>query len=167
MSNISAYSISSEVEEQLIQNKQYRWKDFTPERVAYISQEIEKHYVPSVGIRIKDLCSILYGYNPARRSYEGICFHFFNLVATKNGKGNVFFIKKSEVGSSAFPVIPSIWHNLDTVVEEDGSSELSDVVNSLENSWNNSSSSELDVNLLHKVCSTLLETCSKLLKLIS
>ena len=121
MSNSSVSIYSSEVEEKFIEHKQLMWKSFTPERVSYLTKEINKVYTPGVGIQAVDLCHILYGYYPARKVYEGICYHIFDLVATKDGSGHIYFIKKSDVGSSSFPVISSIWHNLDLVVEEENS----------------------------------------------
>lgn len=160
----SSSFISSEIEEKFNQYKQLRWEDLTPDRIAYISKEIEKSYVPSVGIQAADMCRILYGYYPTRKMYEGIAYHLFDLVVTKDGKGHVFFIKKSDIGSSTFPVVSSVWHNLDTITdEEDNSIEISNVRNSLETQWDNSS---VDKGTLSTVLSSMLKVCSKLSELL-
>lgn len=168
MSNSSVSIYSSEVEEKFIEHKQLMWKSFTPERVSYLTKEINKVYTPGVGIQAVDLCHILYGYYPARKVYEGICYHIFDLVATKDGSGHIYFIKKSDVGSSSFPVISSIWHNLDLVVEEENSSEedsISSVRDSLETSWSNDSS--VSKSELSTVLSEMLTVCAKLSKVLS
>lgn len=168
MSNSSVSIYSSEVEEKFIEHKQLMWKSFTPERVSYLTREINKVYTPGVGIQAVDLCHILYGYYPARKVYEGICYHIFDLVATKDGSGHIYFIKKSDVGSSSFPVISSIWHNLDLVVEEENSSEedsISSVRDSLETSWSNESS--VSKSELSTVLSEMLTVCAKLSKVLS
>lgn len=168
MSNSSVSIYSSEVEEKFIEHKQLMWKSFTPERVSYLTKEINKVYTPGVGIQAVDLCHILYGYYPARKVYEGICYHIFDLVATKDGSGHIYFIKKSDVGSSSFPVISSIWHNLDLVVEEENSSEedsISSVRDSLETSW--SSESSVSKSELSTVLSEMLTVCAKLSKVLS
>ena len=165
-SSISIYS--SEIEEEFTKHKQLMWKSFTPERVSYLTKEINKVYTPGVGIQAVDLCHILYGYYPARKVYEGICYHIFDLVATKDGSGHIYFIKKSDVGSSSFPVISSIWHNLDLVVEEENSSEedsISSVRDSLETSWSNESS--VSKSELSTVLSEMLTVCAKLSKVLS
>ena len=168
MSNSSVSIYSSEVEEKFIEHKQLMWKSFTPERVSYLTKEINKVYTPGVGIQAVDLCHILYGYYPARKVYEGICYHIFDLVATKDASGHIYFIKKSDVGSSSFPVISSIWHNLDLVVEEENSSEedsISSVRDSLETSW--SSESSVSKSELSTVLSEMLTVCAKLSKVLS
>ena len=168
MSNSSVSIYSSEVEEKFIEHKQLMWKSFTPERVSYLTKEINKVYTPGVGIQAVDLCHILYGYYPARKVYEGICYHIFDLVATKDGSGHIYFIKKSDVGSSSFPVISSIWHNLDLVVEEENSSEedsISSVRDSLETSW--SSESSVSKSELSTVLSEMLTVCAKLTKVLN
>lgn len=160
--------ISSDVEELFIQRKQLKWEDFSSsiDRVNYLTSEIERAYVPSVGIQAADLCRILYAYFPARKVYEGIAYHLFNLVATKDGKGHVFFIKKSDIGTSTFPVIPSIWHSLDTVVEEEGSSsEIAEARSSLESQWDNNS--DVKKSELSSALSSMLKICSKISDLLS
>ena len=68
--------LSSDVEELFIQRKQLKWEDFSSsiDRVNYLASEIERAYVPSVGIQAADLCRILYAYFPARKVYEGIAY---------------------------------------------------------------------------------------------
>lgn len=169
MSNSSVSIYSSEIEEEFTEHKQLMWKSFTPERVSYLTREINRAYTPGVGIQASDLCRILYGYYPARKVYEGIAYHIFDLVATKDGSGHIYFIKKSDIGSSSFPVISSIWHNLDLVVEEENSSEedtISSARDSLENSWSENSSS-VSKSELSTVLSEMLTVCSKLSKVLS
>ena len=100
--------------------------------------------------------------------YEGIAYHLFELVATRDGSGHTYFIKTSEVCSSSFPVVASIWHNYDEVVNEDSDSdsELSDARASLENSWSESSSS-VSKSELSTVLSEMLTVCAKLSKVLS
>ena len=123
MSNSSVSIYSSEIEDKFTEHKQLMWKSFTPERVSFITREINRAYTPGVGIQASDLCRILYGYCPKRSMYEGIAYHLFELVATRDGSGHTYFIKTSEVGSSSFPVVASIWHNYDEVVSEDADSD--------------------------------------------
>lgn len=163
-SSISIYS--SEIEEKFTKHKQLMWKSFTPERVSYLTREINRAYTPGVGIQASDLCRILYGYCPKRSMYEGIAYHLFELVATRDGSGHTYFIKTSEVGSSSFPVVASIWHNYDEAVSEDSDSEVSDVIASLENSWSESSSS-VSKSELSTVLSEMLTVCAKLSKVLS
>ena len=171
--NVPAY-----VAKLLNDHNQLSWKDFTPERVSSISREIEKNYVNGVGIQAADICRIFYVYNQSRKKYEGICYHLFDLVATKDGKGHVYFVKRSEIGNTEFPVIPSKWHNLDKVikdkVESDSSSEISVVRTSLENQWSGSfsssssdSSSSISPSELSSVLSALTEVSSKLSSILS
>lgn len=168
MSNSSVSIYSSEIEDKFTEHKQLMWKSFTPERVSFITREINRAYTPGVGIQASDLCRILYGYCPKRSMYEGIAYHLFELVATRDGSGHTYFIKTSEVGSSSFPVVASIWHNYDEVVNEDSDSdsELSDARASLENSWSESSSS-VSKSELSTVLSEMLTVCAKLSKVLS
>ena len=165
MSNSSVSIYSSELEEKFTEHKQLMWKSFTPERVSYLTREINRAYTPGVGIQASDLCRILYGYCPKRSMYEGIAYHLFELVATRDGSGHTYFIKTSEVGSSSFPVVASIWHNYDEVVNEDSDLEVSDARNSLENSW--SSESSVSKSELSTVLSEMLTVCAKLSKVLN
>ena len=173
----STVSISESVISKFIKHKQLRWEDFTnPDRFASVSREIEKYYKQGKGIQASDVCRILFIYNQSRKYYEGICYHLFNMVATKDGHGHIYFVKVSDIGNTEFPVIPSRWHNLDKVVrdslEEDSSSSsaisssnLDATVSSLEKQFNSSSSVGLPVSNRVSVSSAVMSLARALMSL--
>lgn len=171
MSLTASSSIPQHVVEKFIKYNQLKWEDFTPERIASVSQSIDQLYVPGLGIQASDICRIFFIYNQSRKKYEGICFHLFNLVATKDGKGHIYFVKTSDIGNTEFPVIPSKWHNLDRVVSENyessSSNSVSKVRSSLESQWSNDSVSSFDKSALSSALSALTTVCSQLSKVLS
>jgi len=164
-------SIPQRVVEKFIKFNQLKWEDFTPERIASISRAIDSFYIPGVGIQAAEVCRLFYVYSQSRKVYEGICFHLFNLVATKDGKGHIYFVKTSEIGNTEFPVIPSKWHNLDKVVRdnnESSSDSVSVARHSLESQWSSDSvSASVDKSVLNSALSAFTTVCSQLSKILS
>lgn len=116
-------AVNSSVVEKLKTKKENCIKDFTPERISNLKQQIKKAYKPGVGICATALSRILFGYQQAIYKYEGVAYHFFNLVATRSisnrsRKGSLFFIYTDDIGKTAFPVCHSSWHNLAPQVTE-------------------------------------------------
>ena len=166
--------IPQSVVEKFIKYNQLKWRDFTPERIASISSEIDNSYISGIGIQAAEICRIFYVYNQSRKEYEGICYHLFNLVATKDGKGHIYFVKTSDIGNTEFPVIPSKWHTLDKVVRDNVSytdDTISSTRHSLESQWSSSSSSSssssCDSTILNSALSSITLVCSQLSKLLS
>ena len=175
-SSVSTLSIPQDVVSKFNKFNQLRWEKFTPEFISFASREIDRLYEKGVGIQAADVCRIFYVYNQSRKKYEGICYHLFDLVATKDGKGHIYFVKKSDIGNTEFPVIPSKWHNLDKLVRDNNeyassnsvNNSISSVRSSLENQWNGSSSvSNVSSEELVNAISSISTLSSELSKLVS
>lgn len=109
--------VDSIVIEELKNKKENKVNNFTPERILRLKEQISKAYEPKKGISATKLSRILFGYQQAIYKYEGLAYHFFDLVATrdtlnKTRKGSLFFVYKEDVGKTIYPVCYSDWHNL-------------------------------------------------------
>lgn len=190
MSTSTSSSVNTDVVEELRRCKELCVENFTPERVATLAKQISKAYEPGFGIGATVLSRILFGYQQAIYRYEGIAYHFFNLVATRNDnssakrKGTLFFVYAEDAGNTEFPVCESEWHNVADIVskrkelEEGWSpnssslSETSKVSSSEESSLSSTSSlsssvSNSSVSVVSSVLSELSEVLSKLAKVFS
>lgn len=115
--------LTPNVLQKLKKQKENCIEDFTPERISNLKQQIKKAYKPGIGICATTLSRILFGYQQAIYKYEGVAYHFFNLVATRSvlnrsRKGSLFFVYKDDIGKTAFPVCRSDWHDLAPKVTE-------------------------------------------------
>ena len=147
----------SSITEALKSRGELRVEDFTEERIASLSKQIDNVYESGTGISGKVFSEILFGYQQELRKYEGIAYHFFGLVVTRdsNRKNSpLFLVKKDEINSAMFPVAPSAYHNLsvkkaiDSVWEdtsEPSISTSSSIISSLFNELSNIYSKLSDV----------------------
>lgn len=174
MSTLTSARVEADTLEELRRCKELCIENFTPERVATLRKQIKKAYEPGIGIGATVLSRILFGYQQAIYKYEGIAYHFFNLVATRSDgssskrKGALFFVFAEDAGQTEFPVCDSEWHNL---------SDIASKRKELENSWEGSCSSEVSENIsvnsvsvddtLSSICSDLSAIFSRLAKVVS
>lgn len=156
--------LNSNITEELKIRKELRVEDFTEERVSSLKEMINGVYEEGVGISGKVLSQILFGYQQELKKYEGIAYHFFDLVATRDPNkknGSLLLVRKSEIGSTLFPVAPSAYHTLDTV------SSISSVKKAVDSVWadsseSSSSSISKSSSILSSLFTELSNTCSKI-----
>lgn len=162
---------SAETLEELKRSKELCIENFTSERVANLRKQIKRAYEPGIGIGATVLSRILFGYQQAIYKYEGIAYHFFNLVATRSDgssskrKGALFFVYAEDAGKTEFPVCKSDWHNV---------SEIASKREELENSWSGSgyevysdSSSEEESSSVSKESESISDLLSELSSVFS
>lgn len=114
---MSNRKFSKRVYNRLRKEGEIRVNDFTEERVAVLSEEINDNYEEGVGISGTKFSRIIYNYIQPLNKYEGIAYHMFGLVATRPvGKQSpLFLVRIEDAGKTAFPVCQSKYHSYDKI----------------------------------------------------
>lgn len=145
------------ITETLKSRGELRVEDFTEERISSLSKQINSVYESGTGISGKVFSEILFGYQQELRKYEGIAYHFFGLVVTRDSSRKnspLYLVRKEEIDSAIFPVAPSDYHTLnikkaiDSVWEDTSKSSVStsnSIISSLFNELSNIYSKLSDV----------------------
>jgi len=155
-------TISSGVYETLKEAGELRVDDFTTERVDFLREEINENYEEGVGISGSKFSKLVFGYQQELKRYEGIAFHIFGLIATKDPnrkKGPLFLVYKDDAGKTLFPVSASKFHHFNSI----GS-----IRNSVDNIWNNEKLKQDNIiNCLSALLDNMSSLCSSLSNVIA